>query len=101
VSTAGYVKLLLPPRQSRGNSHWGLGLLYPNHPTLPVHCSEKHPYSITSSARAGGNSGAHANCFAGHYSVDIGCPTMMLRGDRVGTTSVIANPALFKRSWKS
>src|ERR1700730_6048782 len=25
VSTAGYVKLLLPPRQSRGNSHWGLG----------------------------------------------------------------------------
>jgi hypothetical protein len=24
VSTAGYVKLLLPPRQSRGNSHWGL-----------------------------------------------------------------------------
>jgi hypothetical protein len=26
VSTAGYVKLLLPPRQSRGNSHWGLGL---------------------------------------------------------------------------
>jgi hypothetical protein len=25
VWTAGYVKLLLPPRQSRGNSHWGLG----------------------------------------------------------------------------
>ena len=25
MSTAGYVKLLLPPRQSRGNSHWGLG----------------------------------------------------------------------------
>jgi hypothetical protein len=24
VSTAGYVKLLLPPRQSRGTSHWGL-----------------------------------------------------------------------------
>jgi hypothetical protein len=24
-STAGYVKLLLPPRQRRGNSHWGLG----------------------------------------------------------------------------
>ena len=24
MSTAGYVKLLLPPRQSRGNSHWGL-----------------------------------------------------------------------------
>jgi hypothetical protein len=24
VSTAGYVKLLLPPRQSRGNPHWGL-----------------------------------------------------------------------------
>src|SRR6516164_6559634 len=24
VSTAGYVKLLLPPRQSRGNSHVGL-----------------------------------------------------------------------------
>jgi len=24
VSTAGYVKLLLPPRQSRGNSYWGL-----------------------------------------------------------------------------
>jgi putative DNA methylase len=24
VSTAGYVKLLLPPRQSRGNSHFGL-----------------------------------------------------------------------------
>ena len=23
-STAGYVKLLLPPRQSRGNSYWGL-----------------------------------------------------------------------------
>ena len=25
MSTAGYVKLLLPPRQSRGNSYWGLG----------------------------------------------------------------------------
>ena len=24
MSTAGYVKLLLPPRQSRGKSHWGL-----------------------------------------------------------------------------
>jgi hypothetical protein len=24
-STPGYVKLLLPPRQSRGNSYWGLG----------------------------------------------------------------------------
>ena len=23
-STPGYVKLLLPPRQSRGNSYWGL-----------------------------------------------------------------------------
>jgi hypothetical protein len=32
VSTAGYVKLLLPPRQSRGNSYWGLGLMthYPS-----------------------------------------------------------------------
>jgi hypothetical protein len=29
VSTAGYVKLLLPPRQSRGNSHWGLGAQTP------------------------------------------------------------------------
>ena len=29
VSTAGYVKLLLPPRQSRGNSHWGLGPIQP------------------------------------------------------------------------
>ena len=28
MSTAGYVKLLLPPRQSRGNSHWGLGHLW-------------------------------------------------------------------------
>src|SRR5439155_22748507 len=27
VSTAGYVKLLLPPRQSRGNSHWGLDVI--------------------------------------------------------------------------
>jgi hypothetical protein len=27
VSTVGYVKLLLPPRQSRGNSHWGLETL--------------------------------------------------------------------------
>jgi hypothetical protein len=27
VSTAGYVKLLLPPRQSRGNSHWGFSLI--------------------------------------------------------------------------
>ena len=26
VSTAGYVKLLLSPRQSRGNSHWGLAI---------------------------------------------------------------------------
>ena len=25
VPTSGYVKLLLPPRQSRGNSHFGLG----------------------------------------------------------------------------
>jgi hypothetical protein len=25
--TSGNVKLLLPPRQSRGNSHFGLGLL--------------------------------------------------------------------------
>ena len=28
MSTAGYVKLLLPPRQSRGNSHWGLEFLF-------------------------------------------------------------------------
>jgi len=27
VSTAGYVKLLLPPRQSRGNSHVGLVII--------------------------------------------------------------------------
>ena len=25
VSTAGNVKLFVPPRQSRGNSYWGLG----------------------------------------------------------------------------
>ena len=28
VSTAGYVKLSPPPRQSRGNSHWGLADIY-------------------------------------------------------------------------
>jgi hypothetical protein len=33
VSTAGYVKLLLPPRQSRGNSHWGLALTITGHAT--------------------------------------------------------------------
>ena len=26
ASTAGYVKLFVPPRQSRGNSYWGLGM---------------------------------------------------------------------------
>ena len=26
MSTAGYVKLFVPPRQSRGNSYWGLGI---------------------------------------------------------------------------
>src|ERR1700730_13991845 len=29
-------------------------------------------------ARQQWKSGAHANCIAGHYWVDIGCPTMML-----------------------
>jgi hypothetical protein len=29
VSTAGYVKLLLPPRQSRGNSYWRLAAALP------------------------------------------------------------------------
>ena len=33
MSTAGYVKLLLPPRQSRGNSHWGLALTITGHAT--------------------------------------------------------------------
>ena len=27
VSTAGYVKLFVPPRQSRGNSYWGLAAM--------------------------------------------------------------------------
>jgi hypothetical protein len=43
----------------------------------------------------------YANCLVGDYSIEIGCPTMMLRGDRVGRTSVIANPPLFRRSWNS
>jgi len=67
------------------------------------HVAYLHPLDSRhdSLARQQRKSGAHANCFAGHYSVDIGCPTMMLRGDRVETTSVIANPALFRRSWNS
>jgi hypothetical protein len=36
VSTAGYVKLLLPPRQSRGNSHWGLATVFGYDPTERV-----------------------------------------------------------------
>ena len=39
MSTAGYVKLLLPPRQSRGNSYWGLdgrALLSPDLWAIPA-----------------------------------------------------------------
>ena len=37
ASTAGYVKLLLPPRQSRGNSHVGLGYA-DGHCGRPLQC---------------------------------------------------------------
>src|ERR1700730_5751602 len=35
VSTAGYVKLLLPPRQSRGNSYWRLVTAVHGYPHPP------------------------------------------------------------------
>jgi hypothetical protein len=42
VSTAGYVKLLLPPRQSRGNSYWRLARI-----TALQHCCPLHPNQQT------------------------------------------------------
>jgi hypothetical protein len=46
VSTAGYVKLLLPPRQSRGNSHWGLAFKNTFLDSDPVSVEQPLPYAL-------------------------------------------------------
>jgi hypothetical protein len=45
ASTPGYVKLLLPPRQSRGNSHFGLGFHYNTGTRIMTQGSPKFPSS--------------------------------------------------------
>jgi len=57
--------------------------------------------SIADIARASANVREVPQAAAGSQMVDAGCPTTMLMGERVGTTSVISNPLLVKRSWNS
>ena len=75
VSTAGYVKLLLPPRQSRGNSHWGLGCL--GHPLWGWQATDcKNPCRVCLSHQF-----ANSSC-VGHDEDARLCGRQFFRSDR-------------------
>jgi hypothetical protein len=52
--TPGYVKLLLPPRQSRGNSHWGLAVISSAPVAVGTRVSPRAPRSRVESRRGPG-----------------------------------------------
>jgi hypothetical protein len=68
---------------------------------LCANSGHQPPCSLPPRPRLPRMKSGHANCFVCDYSIATGCPTMMLRGDWVGMTSVIANPPLLRRSWNS